>query len=645
MDADHDDKSSSLLEGPGPPSLPAAGAGALGVVAYALALVAVQGVQFNVVTHKSVEVEGPLYAPAVFFVCFVFVALVSFAAWASISADRTFREQWAATLTPLWPLIFALPVAGCTLVGHPPPFISSVVLILSAGWAAFRVGTRVPAGSPRRWGHPVALGSVVVLILLLTVVHTRLQIRFFEHFMLGHADFGHFTEELKNCLAGRGLRSDSFDNVRLGWHFVPLLYVLVPGYALWPSPVYLMVCGALLVHVVALPAYFLVRRLTGSTALAWLAALSWLLLPSQSRLVYSSTYGFQWIYMVMPLLGIMLVAAVTRYWRVSLLMVVLILLCKETTTALILGWGVYLAVFTQRRKSGMFIAAGSLVYLLLCVKVFIPHFAAEGQYARFDLYGELGSGMGDLVGAPFTQPEVFFGRLFRRQAFYFVLLLLTPMALLPIRGWRMALAAVPTLIMILLLKGEDWLSIKFWHQATVLPMLFFAALATLGGSDRGAQKSSRWARMLCGYPDPATAAVDRGAVGALLVCAALGHYFYAFSPISKAYQSHANATFLHRPDPRMDAVRQLRSELPRNKTVLATERLAAHFTDYRRVYTGRRIRPADFVILDRRDMWDTSGLPRQAERFAGDPQYHLYGEYGSVIVYQHRPETPRTPRE
>ena len=47
--------------------------------------------------------------------------------------------------------------------------------------------------------------------------------------MLGHADFGHFTKELKNALAGRGLRSDSFENTRLGWHFVPLMYVFVPA--------------------------------------------------------------------------------------------------------------------------------------------------------------------------------------------------------------------------------------------------------------------------------------------------------------------------------------------------------------------------------------------------------------------------------
>lgn len=73
------------------------------------------------------------------------------------------------------------------------------------------------------------MGSIILLIALLTVIHTKTQVNFFEHFMLGHSDIGHFTEELKSAPAGHGLRSDSFDNTRFGWHFVSLMYILVPG--------------------------------------------------------------------------------------------------------------------------------------------------------------------------------------------------------------------------------------------------------------------------------------------------------------------------------------------------------------------------------------------------------------------------------
>ena len=130
---------------------------------------------------------------------------------------------------------------------------------------------------------------------------------------------------------------------------------------------------------------------------------------------------------------------------------------------------------------------------------------------------------------------------------------------------------------------------------------------------------------------------------AALVCAGWGHYFYGFSPISKPYEPIANAAFLHTPDPRMETVRHLRSQIPKDRTVLASERLAAHFTDYKRLYTGGRTHAADFVIVDRGDTWDTSGLAGEVARFADDPNYRLYGEYGSLIVFARVEEAPAVP--
>jgi uncharacterized membrane protein len=297
---------------------------------------------------------------------------------------------------------------------------------------------------------------------------------------------------------------------------------------------------------------------------------------------------------------------------------------------------VYLLAFTRRRLDGSILAAGSLAYLALCTTVLIPNFGAEGRYERMDLFGELGGTFGELIASAFTQPGLFFGRLFREQGAYFLLTLLVPMALLPLRHWKLALAAVPTVFLLLLLQNEQWLSVKFWHQATVLPLLFFAGIASLrrGKETDSAGRSDVEER----EPDPSalTGAKNRGVALALLVCAAWGHYFFGFSPISKPYEVYANVEFLHLPDSRMDVVRRLRSEFSTDHTVLATERLAAHFTDYKRIYTGRRERPADIVVIDRADTWDTSDLPGRSDAYAADPEYRLYGEFGNILVFQRR---------
>lgn len=607
-----------------------------GIAVYIGSLWAIRPLQFQVVNYSVLREEPSTYWPPLLVGLSVLVVLLVLAVW---GGQRTTRERHARAATcRVWPLVFCGPLAAYGLVEQTPPFALSLVMILATGWAAFRVGTQFAASPRHRDVHGVAFASLVVLVLAFTFVHTRLQINFFEHFMLGHADFGHFTEELKNALAGRGLRCDSFENTRLGWHFVPLLYVLVPGYALWPSPVYLMVCSALFVHVVALPAYYFARKLSGSVVVGWMFGMAWLLLPSQSRLVYSNTYGFQWIYFAMPLLGLMVATGVTGRWRTCLVIVGILLLCKETVAAATFGWGLYILLFTPRRRMGVVIMLASLVYFILCVKLLIPHFAATGRYERLDLFGELGSTPWELLSSAFTRPGLFLGQLIRVEVLYFLLILLIPMALLPIGGWRVAVAALPTLLLVPLLENEDWLSIKFWHQCTVLPLIFFAGIAGIKMENR-----SRILVWLSGHRACSIEALHRGMALTVLMCAAMGHYFYGFSPISKSYESYVSAAVLHEPDPRLATVHRLRSEIPKDRTILATERLAPHFVDFKRIYTGGRVRPVDFVIIDRSDGWDTSGLSQQASRYADNPHYQLSGEYGSIIVFQRAPDAPPVP--
>ncbi len=612
--------------------------GVLGVASCGVALLVARRVQFSVVSYSTELFSHSLYLPSLAFGLLVMIAIVAIAGRAAQSTRPGERLMRGAAL--LWPLLLSAPLALYSLSDEIPPFALSWLVVLGGGWAVFRASNRLPCWQRWRWAHLAAVVSIALLVVLLTLAHTRIQLNFFNHFMLGHADFGHFTEELKNALAGRGLRCDSFENTRLGWHFVPLLYLLVPGYAIWPSPVYLMACSALFVHLVAFPAYYLAHRLSGSVAVGWFWALAWLLLPSQSRLVYSNTYGFQWIYFAMPLLGIMIAAGVTGRWRTCLVMVVVILLCKETAAVATFGWGLYVMLFTPRRRTGLMILLVSAAYFILCTKILIPHFAAVDHYQRLDLFGQLGATIGGLLLSPFRDPGMFFGRLFRPQVLYFLVMLLVPLGFLPLRGWRIATAALPTLLPLLLLENEDWLSIKFWHQCTVLPILFFAGLASMHTVDLSGRAAAGISTWLAGQKRPSKAAMNRSVALAALVCAALGHYFYGYSPISKAYEPYAAAAFLHQPDPRLETVSRLRESIPLGKTILATERLAAHFTDYRRLYTGGRMRPADFVMIDQSDTWDTSGLPRKVSQFASDSDYRLYGSFGSIVVFQRNPEAP-----
>jgi len=606
------------------PHLAQVAAGVVGVLASITGLWVVQPLQFNVVTYEAVNLPVHQYLPSDLFAGAILLGII--AAAIAGSPPSTSRQVFRRALSVLSPMILCVPLASYAFVSGTPPFLTALPFILGCGWAAFLAGRRLDVSS--RSKPFIAVLSLVALTALLTVVHTRIEINYFDHFMFGHADIGHFTEELKNALIGRGLRSDSFDNTRLGWHFVPLQYVLVFGYLLWPSPRYLMMLGPLVLHLGALPAYWLARRRSGSVLVGWLFGLAWLALPSLSRLVYSNTYGFAWLYCSVPLLCGLLAAASMQYWKPCWLLVAVLLLCRETNAAVTLGFGLYLTAFSPRRNAGLLIVLASILYGILCATVFIPHFAVAGRYERLNMFGELGDSMTALAFSPFTRPGLFFGRLVRPQSLYLIFLLLTTLFFLPLRGWRLALAAVPTVLAHLLLEGTDWLSIKFWHHAMVLPFLFFAAISILRvSSTKTKLRENR----------------SFGLAFAFLVCAALGHYFFGFSPLSKSYEVYASDSFLQNPDPRLAFTRRMRNEIPLTRTILATERLAAHFTDYRRLYTGRRFRQADFVILDRSDGWDSSGLPARWQEFAADANYQKYAENGPIIVFERRADAPPAP--
>jgi len=658
-------------------------AGALGLVSIAVALIAARNLQWNVVTYVSQPVRSPDYLVSTWYAALLVVLL----AVSAFTAARRSSAGVGHALGLLWPLMGAAPLAIAASCGLSVPFSFSLLLILAYAAAAARVAANLPMRPPVKAGGRWAFTSLLLLIALATTVHTLLQINFFEHFMLGHADFGHFTEELKNALSGRGLRSDSFPNTRLGWHFVPLLYLLVPGYAVWPSPVYLMFVGALVVHLPALPVYACARRLSGSMLVGWLFGVAWLLLPSQSRLVYSNTYGFQWIYVAMPLLAAMIGAGLTGRWRLSIVLAGVVLLLKETAAAATFGWGIYILMFTKRRKSGATLAIASVAYAVLCVYVLIPHFAASSQYERMTLFGELGGSLTALGTSILTKPGLFFARLLRMQSLYFLLVLLVPMALLPIARWRLLVAAAPSLGLILLLDNAEWLSVKFWHQATVLPFLFLAAVAMLtptsnGEGEHAGSAGSDFGKVLMLFhvidvlarrrflPSPLDPGTEGGrptrtnlprpllgkeesrkskappgtlnlAFGVAVVSAAAwGHYFYGFSPLTKSYELYADNEAMHRSDPHMQTVERIRVAFGKDKAILATERLAAHFTDYKRVYTGSRPMPADVVVIDREDRWDKTDLPTAAQAFLADRRYDLFGEFGSIIVFTRAAAAP-----
>lgn len=511
--------------------------------------------------------------------------------------------------------LFLIPLAVTTLDRPPHPIPTMPQTEQASG----------PSHARR---HTEALHAMILVatILLSTTWHTWTQVRLWQHFSFGYADIGLFITELEHCLPWKDVGPARFASTRMGYHCIPMFYALAPLYAVFRSPVFLMVVAAATLNVAAWPFAQLARQRSGSAWVGLAVGLAWLLLPSVSRLPYTNTYGFQSIDLAVPWLAWMLCLWFSGRPRLSHLCLVGAMLCEETVCGVALGWGCYLIAFEKRRRTGLIIALASIVYLFLCTEIIIPAFDPGGRYTRLDLFG-------DVSAATLIE------RLSRPKAVWFTATLVVPMTVLMWRQWRLLSACLPTLILVLLLSNADYLSIKYWHQASILPVMF--AAATLGVVSNHPGRLPDSSSRANGRRNRLRTAISSAA---LLTGTLLAHQWLGFSPLAHAVRPmNADPKFAV-PDPRIAVVRSVYRDFdPATTHVIATERLAMHFTRYR---TVRSTPDMDFatlapgrviLIVDRSDHHDRTVRAGRMNDWLDAAQqngFTIWQEAGPVIILQ-----------
>lgn len=607
------------------------------LIGVAAGLLALRHRILNVVNYSFSEVDAPgsWIVPAAIVTLVLVVALLHAARFKSrpIAADlrsatEQGREVARSPIHAAWPMLLSAAVGVYLACGAEPTFVSLGMLLLGIGWSVGLLGRGVvepPVLTRFNRLAPYMLGAVIVAV---TAWHAAAEANFWRHFLFGYADFGFFTTELEHCLPWTTAGAARFADTRMGYHAVPMFYLLAPLYAVFRTPVFLMVVGPLALNLAAVPFYRLAKSRTGSSWAALAVALAWLALPSLSRLPYANTYGFQSVYLAVPLIAWFVCLELDGRRRASFVCLIAAVLCEETVCGVALGWGIYLAIWGGRRRDGALVAAGAVAYLLLCTLVIIPAFAAEGDYSRLDLFGGL---------TPWTVYE----RLTRPRVFLYLFALIGPMLPFLWRHLRLLVAVLPTLGLILIMQDADYLNIKYWHQSSILPFIFAGAVLGVTGGRESADKT-----------DPAEKPTRPGeGIGAsvgLLLSVMLFHVWLGFSPFSQAHRLYAGESRMHDADPRMGVVDAIRERfVPQDTVVLATERLAAHFTDYRMVYPVSPARIGEpgaascVLIVDRRDGWDKiirgGGLDSLLVA-ARDKGFEEVLQSGSISVLWKRPD-------
>ena len=459
----------------------------------------------------------------------------------------------------------------------------ATVLLLQA---VQRGNVRFPIGKLDR---RVADAIFCAVALVYLVTFSALSILRHLSFNTDGYDMSIFDQVIWNSLRGRLLQTSILPDVTLllSQRFSPILLAFVPLYAVWSSPIVLMVVQTVGITLAAFPIYWLARARVGNL-LALAVVLAYFLCPALQGV---NLYEFHEIALAIPLFSFATFFVLRQRYAPALVCLGLTLLVKEDMAFVVIAMGLYMLLVQRKMRLGLGITVFGTVWGALLLQYIIPYFSGSplgtGNYYYFGLgiaagrgrYDYLGHSFFDVVTTLITRPGFVLQHLLVLPKSDYVLSLLTPLALLPLFGAELGMLALPTLGISLLSDYAPQFSIDYHYSASLLPFLFFAM--TLG-----LPRLARWVK------------VERAmALTALVVTAsALGYYFLAPGPLAQRFDARRYTLDAH------TAIgHALAARIPDDAIVVAQTGLVPHLSERRGIYEFPAILDycqAEYLIAD-----------------------------------------------
>jgi uncharacterized membrane protein len=392
----------------------------------------------------------------------------------------------------------------------------------------------------------------------------------------------------------------------LGDHFHPLLVLLGPVYAVFPSGLTLLV----------------VQNVLFGLSVLVIARLGVRKLGTANGVFLGLAYGFSWglqsavaaqfheIAFAVPLLALALEAVIEARAGRALVYAGMLVFVKEDLGLTVMAIGIVVAL-RFRDPRGVWLAAWGLAWLLLSTRVILPALNSSGRYGysdRIDVSGMLADPSGALwamVAAPEKQHTIW--------------LLLVAGGLLFLRS-PIALAAIPTLLWRFASADPGYWG-PDWHYSAVLMPVVFAALVD---AIRTARQSRRpWLRSYSGAVVPVVTAV------ALMMLPA--------QPLGALKSPE-----IYRASPRWDAAHRMMELIPDGASVESGVVLMPYLVPEAKVFWLGNDNPApDYIVVDSED-WSWGAAPpadavRHAQkRFPGNRYTLVFDQRGFQLVQRSR---------
>ena len=470
-------------------------------------------------------------------------------------------------------------------------FLITVATSLLVGGIAYRFAPRVPASWRARITAQTIDRVFLVAVVVFVAVYSWLAVTAHLAISSESTDLAQFDQLIWNSLQGRLLENTFVPDAPLflGKSFVPFLLAFVPFYAVWNSPLVLLLAQPIALGASAFPIYWFARREIGRP-LGLGVALTFILSPLVSYLIIIE---FHEIVMAVPLLAYATFFILRGKVKPFLVTLGVTLLTKEEIAFIAAAFGVFIFLFQRKRILGLAVAMFGVAWGVWLLQSVIPFFRGSSGFYYFgsgwiagggSRYGYLGNSLTEIVITLLTRPDVVSAHVFTPDKIAFVFHLLVPLMGLPLVGADVALLTLPTLGYSMLSTYGWQTSIRTLYPAPLLAFLFFA---TIVGLRRVLARRDSFAWRATWF--------------AMLIWASVVSYFlYAPGPFAREFVPARYDITAH-----SRLGQSLAATIPTDAVVVTQTELLAHLAHREQVYDPPLIpdyRQADFIVADRTRM-------------------------------------------
>lgn len=262
-------------------------------------------------------------------------------------------------------------------------------------------------------------------------------------------------------------------------HISPIWYVLLPGYMLFSSPVYLQIMQAIILASAVIPLYLLLthHQLSQKTVLA--VCLIFLSFPA---LTGGCFYDIHENCFLTPILLWLFYTYDKQKWVPFSIMAVLLLSVKEDAAIYLAAFGVYLLCNRRDYRRGGILLAVSVIYFLIAAYMLFRFGDGEMTAVRYDNFLADGQdGMVDVIKNAFVNPAYLFSQILTAKRVQYLILMLLPLLGLPLMSKDLSgLTLLLPILAINLMSGWEYqYSIHFQYSFGSIACLFYLTICNL----------------------------------------------------------------------------------------------------------------------------------------------------------------------